>query len=50
MSTTFAPGERVMTPDGTLAVFIRLVDEGTAIIRVGVDTHLVDPVTLRSVQ
>lgn len=40
-------GDTVRTPDGTLAEFVRLVDQGTAIIRVGMDSRLVDPVTLR---
>lgn len=47
MTVEFARGESVRTPDGTRATFVRLVDPGTAIIRVGLDSRLVDPVTLR---
>lgn len=50
MNTTFEPGTPVRTPDGTLATFIRLVDAGTAIISVGMDSRLVDPVTLRKAE
>lgn len=47
MNDTFERGTSVRTSDGTLATFIRLIDAGTAIISVGMDSRLVDPVTLR---
>jgi hypothetical protein len=47
MSAALERGDAVRTPDGTLATFIRLVDASTAIINVGMDSRLVDPVTLR---
>jgi hypothetical protein len=50
MTPTFERGDRVKTPDGTLATFVRLVDPYTAIIGIGPDSRLVDPVTLRRVE
>lgn len=49
MTATLERGDAVRTPDGTLATFIRLVDPHTAIISVGMDSRLVDPVVLRKV-
>jgi len=47
MNPAFEPGAAVRTPYGTLATFVRLVSPSTAIISVGMDSRLVDPVTLR---
>lgn len=45
---TFEPGAAVYAGN-TLASFVRIVPvSGLAIIRVGLDTRVVDPVTLRS--
>lgn len=49
----YKPGEKVMTQDGTSATFVRYLEapyggrSAQAIIQVGLDTRVVDPVTLR---
>lgn len=45
----FKPGDAVRTNDNTLAQFIRMDGPNRAIIMVGYDTRVVDPVALRKV-
>lgn len=47
MIPTFSPGDAVITGDGTFAQFIRHDGPNRAIIMVGYDTRVVDPVALR---
>lgn len=45
-------GDRVVTPEGTQATFLRytgLANKGSAVIEVGVDTRVVASVALRKV-
>lgn len=49
----FKPGDAVKTPDGTAATFVKHVGApygnaaSQAVIQVGADTRVVDPVSLR---
>lgn len=43
----FTRGDAVFTPDGTLATFIKEVDDMTSAIAVGADSRLVATVTLK---
>lgn len=47
MTDTFSPGDPIRTPDGTVATFFKYLSDGNAIIRVGLDSRIVDPVVLR---
>src|SRR5690606_21500211 len=52
----YKPGEKVVTQDGTTATFVRYLEApyggrpAQAIIRVGLDTRVVDPVSLKEGQ
>ncbi|MFT4260356.1 hypothetical protein [Microbacterium sp.] len=52
--TPFQPGNQVVTQDGTRAEFVKYVSGPArgihAVIRVGQDTRVVDPVTLKAVK
>lgn len=45
--TQFIRFDDVTTPDGTRAKFIKYTEDGKAIIAVGMDSRVVDPVSLR---
>lgn len=50
--TNFTHGDRVATPDGTAATFIRytgIENRASAVIQVGLDTRVVAAVSLRKV-
>jgi hypothetical protein len=42
----FTPGERVFIDRTLPAVFIRYTETGAAVVQIGVDTRVVDPVIL----
>lgn len=48
--TVFVEGDRVRLPDGTLATFVKRIDHDTAVISVGYDSRIIDPVVLRKVE
>lgn len=43
----FTRGDAIVTPDGTLATFIKEVDDMTSAIAIGADSRLVATVTLK---
>lgn len=46
MAPDLHPGERVLVDRSLLATFVRYTDGGGAVVRVGVDTRIVDPVVI----
>lgn len=43
----FKSGDAVITSSGARATFIKLIDPARAIIRLSIDTQIVNPVTIR---
>lgn len=46
MSDTFRPGERLLVDRVIPATFVRYSGDRAAVIQIGVDTRIVDPVVL----
>lgn len=46
MSSALHPGERVLVDRSLKATFIRYTDGGGAVVSIGLDTRIVDPIVL----